>query len=432
MRETQLSVPQWGALQLKLPSQVMALVCVPLYLYIFSCWLAKPLTLGANVALSSVLAMTFCIGFFVIRISRTEFLKVVDRLSVELCALALMAMLSIFSLLNSSEPFRIFRILFPCVLPFLLLVQLLALQSQSPQRLFQIPRVHLWTGLILTGLFLILSSVGLRDYFFGAHRFHGGFENANQHSVVLASLIPLVLCEISVARRKRTMVGLIGAFLILFYLLLRTGSKTALFVGGATGLLFLFLVNFRSLSLTKRVAFLIGIGGLILGVRLFGLAVVGAIDPVLAEKLRMIFTGGVENYYSIQSRQVLWEEAIRLGKEHWLIGAGAGEMILGISHSHNLVLDYFRGIGIFGAIAVVILCLRIFWRCAVKSLLVLSGRDSVVDRRIWACYVSASVYVVCNQLSDSFGPTTIAALWLVYLPAVITDTLGLGAKAQVG
>lgn len=411
---------------------MMILVCAPLYLYIFSCWLAKPLTLGANIGLSSVLAMTFCIGIITMRTSRSDFLRITRVVGIELCALAVMAMLSILSLLNSSEPFRIFRILFPSLVPFLILAQLLALRSQSPQRVFEIPRVFFWTGLIITTLLLLLASIGLRDLFFGAHRFRGGFENSNQHSVVLATLIPLVLCEISVAKRKRVVVGLIFAFLTLFYLLLRTGSKTALFLGGAVGLLFLFLVNFRSLSLMKRIAFLGGIGMLVLGARLFGLIVVEAIDPVLAEKIRLIFTEGVENYYSIQSRQLLWDEAIRLGKEHWLVGAGAGEMILGLSHAHNLVLDYFRGIGIFGAIAITILCIRILWRCAVKSILVLSGGDSVADRRIWACYVSASLYVVCNQLSDSFGPTTIAALWLIYLPAVITDTFGLGKPIADG
>ena len=28
-------------------------------------------------------------------------------------------------------------------------------------------------------------------------------------------------------------------------------------------------------------------------------------------------------------------------------------MVLGLSHAHNLVLNYFRGIGLFGAIAII-------------------------------------------------------------------------------
>ena len=53
------------------------------------------------------------------------------------------------------------------------------------------------------------------------------------------------------------------------------------------------------------------------------------------------------------ARQVLWDEAIRLGSQHWLVGAGAGVTILGNSHAHNLVLHYFRGIGVFGAMVAV-------------------------------------------------------------------------------
>ncbi len=409
---------------LQLPAQIALVLSLPLLAYIVTCWLVRPLTLGANISLSSLLPGTFLLGFLLLKTTRTQFLAALRELNVEFILLATMALLTVFSLLNTSEPFRAFRVFFPCVLPFLLFFQLLAFWAVAPRQLLSVPRIFMIVGLVFTATFLVLSMLIGPGYFFGVHRFIGGFENANQHSVVLAVLIPLVIGEVSVSRSRKIRIGWIFVLFGLLYMLVRTGSKTALLLGLAAGLLFFFLANVRSYTPIQRFLFLFGMVGLAAGILVFGLKIAEAIDPILAEKLRLIFSGGVQNYYSIQSRQELWAESIRLGSQHWLIGSGAGQKVLGVSHSHNLALDYFRGIGLFGAIAVVLLCFRILWRCAAKTLSVLSGADSIADRRIWACYTAASLYVVCNQLSDSFGPTTIAALWIIYLPAVIYERLG--------
>ena len=92
-----------------------------------------------------------------------------------------------------------------------------------------------------------------------------------------------------------------------------------------------------------------------------------------------------------------------------------------MSHAHNLVLDYFKGIGFFGAVAICLLCLTIFFRAGVKWLrMIWSGSDDT-DKRILACYVAAVIYVLCNQMSDCFGPSTIGFLWAVYLVGVLSE-----------
>jgi hypothetical protein len=144
------------------------------------------------------------------------------------------------------------------------------------------------------------------------------------------------------------------------------------------------------------------------------------VDPVLAMKLRVIFSDGVGNYQSIKSREALWGNAIDQGTMHWLVGSGAGERVLGIAHAHNLVLDYFRGLGVFGAAAIVLLCITVLLRAGGGGVSALVRRAGADEKRTWACYAAAGIYVLCNQLSDCFGPSTIAALWLVYLPAVMT------------
>lgn len=394
------------------------------YCYILACWLVRPLNLGANISLAYVVPLSFVIGLLLMRTPRGEFLDAIGKFRIELGLTLFMSFMCLLSLLNSSEPFRAFRILFPCILPTLLFFQLVALRTISPETIEKIPRFFLFAGLFFSVLPLLLSFVsgGLYGYLFKTHRLIGTFENPNQHSVALAALIPLAIMEIANSGRRLTRLLWFVALFALLYTLVRTGSKTALILSISAGWLYYILAHVRSYTALQNVLLIGGMIALMLGVGLFGIQIASTIDPVLGKKLEMIFSDGVNNYYSIQSRQKLWEEAYAQGTRHWLIGAGAGEVILGVSHAHNLPLEYFRGIGLFGAIAIVVLCLRILWRTSEKSLRLLSSKSiSRREMRIWGCYVSAAVYTVCNQLSDSFGPTTIGALWLIYLPAVLME-----------
>ena len=124
-------------------------------------------------------------------------------------------------------------------------------------------------------------------------------------------------------------------------------------------------------------------------------------------------------------------DAWRQGTEHWLIGTGAGETILGTQHAHNLALDYFRGIGVFGGLAIILLCLRILQRAGSKAYAVMTQKVvTAAEMRILGCYVAAAVYVLCNQLSNSFGPATISALWIIYIPAILSDAFGEQSASQ--
>ncbi|MEM7603104.1 MAG: O-antigen ligase family protein [Verrucomicrobiota bacterium] len=249
----------------------------------------------------------------------------------------------------------------------------------------------------------------------------GFFENPIQHSICLATLMPLIAVEFSVARKFKWKILWSLLFLVMLYTLFRAGSKSAMAVAFIFCVLLYTLLAFRSRSFTKIFTVLVGlvIAGIFL--KLFGLMIAEMINPIIAEKIQSILEGGVSNYQSIESRKLLWEEAIRQGKLHWLVGTGAGEKIHGVSHSHNLVLDYFKGIGIFGAIGIGLLCLVIVGRTVIKSLSVLRGRGTELDIRVLACFFGATVYVICNQLSDCFGPTTVGFLWVTYLTGVFLE-----------
>ena len=209
--------------------------------------------------------------------------------------------------------------------------------------------------------------------------------------------------------------------LMLAYTVFRAGSKTAMSVG-FLGALFLFVIlKLRSQSLGQTLTMFLGLVGGGVFLWFFGLDLAELMEPETAEKMRRIIEGDLATYHSIQDRRHLWQTAIEQGTAHWMVGSGAGEIILGYPHAHNLVLDYFRGIGLFGAVAIVLLCLRILVRALAKGVMILQGRADDSEKRIFACYVAASVYVLCNQMSDCFGPSTIGLLWTVYLVGVLAE-----------
>ena len=395
----------------------------PVILFAILCCLIRPASVGGNITLSYVIPFTFCLAFLAIPVGRNIFLNQGSRIRVELVLLFVISALSIISLINHNEPFRAFRVLFPSILPFLLFLQLAALWKVSPATVAKLPRLLIFLALIFGTLPLILAFLdsSLKDYVFSRHRYKGFFENPNQNSIVLATIIPLAIAEVANAKSRFKKLLWVSAMLLLMFTLIRTGSKTALLVGLSVSWLFYITINFRSFSPLKRFAMTFGMLILAVIVVLYGIEIAALFDPVLASKLNMIFSDGVGNYYSIESRKLLWQNAIEEGSKHWMIGSGAGERVLGLAHAHNLVLDYFRGVGVFGALAIALLCLTICFRAVRKSLSLLSAPAGSGDRWICACYVSAAVYAVCNQLSDCFGPSTVGILWLIYMPAIFSE-----------
>lgn len=400
------------------------LLVLPIYFYIVTAWFIRPLSVN-NIALAYVVPLSFVTGLLLFDIPKWEVLVMLRRARFELALALLMGLLSILSVINSSEPIRILRILFPSILPILLFFQLTALRSISPESVERLPRHFLIAGFAFACLPLFLSVVssGIHDYTFaGGYRFMGLFDHEAQLSVMVAVMVPLIIGEIAISERPIVRWLWIALFIVVFYTLVRVGSKTALFITVGYAWLFYIIAHARFQSFLKNVFLASVVVVLMVFLGIYGLSIATAIDPVLGAKIAAIFDQGIGNYRTIQSRSELWREAWDLGTRHWLIGSGAGELILGTQHAHNLILDYFRGIGVFGAVAVGLLCVRIVWRTVDKTFdVILAKTVSPLDVRILACFSAATVYVLCNQLSNSFGPATISALWMIYLPAVLSE-----------
>lgn len=377
-----------------------------------------------NTALAYVVPLSFVTGLLLFNAPRWEVLVMLRRARIELALVLFLSLLSILSVINSSELIRIFRILFPSILPILLFFQLTALRSISPESVERLPRHFLIAGFAFAVLPLFLSfiSSGLHDYTFdGGYRFKGFFDHENQLSVMVAVMVPLLIGEIAISERPISRWLWVALLIVVFYTLVRIGSKTALFITVGYAWLFYIIVHARFQSFLKNMFLASVVVVLMVFLGIYGLSIATAIDPVLGAKIASIFDQGIENYRTIQSRSELWREAWDQGTRHWLIGGGAGESILGMQHAHNVILDYFRGIGIFGALAVALLCGRIVWRTVDKAFdVILAKTVSPLDVRILACFSAATVYVLCNQLSNSFGPATISALWMLYIPALLS------------
>lgn len=401
-----------------------ALLAVPVYAYIVICWFVRPLSTN-NIALAYILPLSFVIGAFLFRVPRSDFLSTLRSLRVELVLTVFMSALSLLSIINSDSPFDIFRILFPCIFPLLLFLQLVPLRAISPKTVAGLPRLFLITGIVFSCTPLLLStfSGGLEAYLFpDGPRYHGLLDHPNQQSAMIAVLVPLTIAEIALEKSVVKRMLWIAVVPIMIYTLIRTGSKTAIFVTFGCAWLFYILAHARVHSLSRNLIRMVVVLLLMLFLAVYGVEIIRAIDPVTARNMDAILSEGVENYRSIESRIGLWREAWRQGAEHWIIGTGAGEPIGKTRHAHNLFLDYFRGIGAFGAIAIMLLCARILWRAISKVGPVLTGRVLYTsDIRILACYASSGVYILCNQLSNSFGPATIGGLWVIYMSAVLSE-----------
>ena len=402
------------------------LLVLPIYFFIVTAWFIRPLSVN-NISLAYAAPLTFVTGLLLLNVPRSEVLAMLLRARFELALALLMSLLSILSVINSSEPIRILRILFPSMLPILLVVQLIALRSISPESVERLPRHFLMAGFAFACLPLFLSfiSSGIDNYTFGeGYRFMGMFDHEAQLSVMVAVMVPLIIGEIAISERPIIRWMWIVSLIVVFYTSVRVGSKTALFISVGYASVFYIIAHARFQSFLKNVFLVSVVFVLMVFLGIYGLSIATAIDPIFGAKIAAIFNQGVENYATIESRSVLWREAWDQGTRHWLIGTGAGEPILGSSHAHNLILDYFRGIGIFGALAIALLCGCILWRTMRKTFDVIRAETvSPLDIRILACFSAATIYVLCNQLSNSFGPATISALWMIYLPAVLSEPM---------
>lgn len=340
---------------------------------------------------------------------------------IEIGCAVLILLFAMLSSIDSPAPARSFRVILPMMFGLGAMLLLPLLPSQGCRRLVY---ACLLSGTVLTAVgLLIMQQPGVRPIVMDEYRFAGFFDNANQKSLVLSIFLPLALALGLTTARPLLKLGSLAAFLVLAAALVLTGGKTALGIGfvvcAATAVYYVSRDD-RSLRILARLAVTIALVLVALPILLW---ILSKASPITFEKVTTIFTGGVQDYASIRSRNRLWEESLRLGFANPLTGAGAGTMVFHVSHSHNVVLDYFRGLGLVGALSIAVIYVMVavrtvrFYAATFASGATNKWQDSIIA----ALYLGALAYLSGNMLSDSLSPSTSFFFWLVYVAAYISE-----------
>ncbi|GAA4018929.1 hypothetical protein GCM10022280_18240 [Sphingomonas swuensis] len=381
-------------------------------------WMSRPLGSG-NASLA--FAIPFLVALWaVLRPAPPQaFGRALQGLQMEALAVGSVLVMASVSMLVSPDPFRAARILLPMAYAVCALIVMARVPPILRRRLVY---ALLFAGVLVLSASLLLSqsasgrALVMRDY-----RLRGFVENANQLGLMILCVWPVAVALLLNARTLRTRLLGVLAVGVLAAAMVLSGSKTGLALGFASGALTWLYHASRSGSIGKTMVTLtLASCALIVAVPIL-LYILSLASPITFAKIDTILTHGIWDYRSIQTRDEIWQESLRLGLANPLLGSGAGAKVLGVSHSHNLALDWFRGMGVIGLAAALLLTLAVLVRSA--GFLVASWRRSAANRSIdvvtAAMFIGAAFYLLGNYLSDSLSPTTAFPFWLVYLAACL-------------
>ena len=338
----------------------------------------------------------------------------------EAFSVGVILLMAFLSMLVSPEPLRAFRVILPMLYGICTLILFSRISSHSQRRMVF---ALLFSGILVFALSIMLSQTGSgRAIVMRAYRFIAFFENPNQLGVAVMAVWPLAVALLLNARK--TMLRLLCALnvLILAVAIFMSGTKTALALGFVAGGLIWLYHGSRSGSLDKtlfRLSIIFCAIALSVPATLW---VLSWATPDFFKRVNSILTYGLWEFPSMKTRDIVWKDSIQIGLDHPLLGAGAGTPVYRYAHSHNMFLDYFRGMGVFALAAAVILVVSSVSRAA-NFLLSTLGKgqiDRASDTLVAGMYLGAVFYLIGNQLSDSFSPTSAFLFWIMYFGAYST------------
>jgi hypothetical protein len=347
-----------------------------------------------------------------------------NGLWIEMLCVAVVLLLAWSSMLVSDEPHRAFRVILPMTFGICVLIALTGVAPRTARRLVY---AMMMSGIAVTAIGLLMMSVGgLRHIVASGYRFQGFFQNANQPALTIIAFWPIIVSLFLTAQKPAVRALCLAGILVLAGALVMTGTKTGLGIAFASAS-FVYLYHSVRTGSLDRSLLSVATGIILIAVSVpASMWVLSWANPVAYSKVNEIIVGGVEDYQSIQSRKLVWDESIRVGMSRPLLGQGAGSMVLGLTHSHNMILDYFRGMGLFGMIsAVALLVCSSVRSISFFAATLASGRSSrAPDTVILGLYLGALGFLIGNQISDSFSPSTAFAFWMVYICAYLSTLEG--------
>ncbi|MBS3651694.1 O-antigen ligase family protein [Pseudaminobacter sp. 19-2017] len=344
--------------------------------------------------------------------------------------------LSLLSMLHADNPIRTMRAVFAQVFGFALIPAVLVI-SMRPDGFEAVDRIVL-AVIVMSVVTSCLVMLGMGDARF-SDRAEGYFKHANQLGIALSAGLPLVAAVLVISRKYRVLLW--GCLAAVVLGLVKSGSKTN-FIVGISGLGIFFGLYGIYLTIRRQRPLSI-IAGVLTAPLLLGASVLTLqfLNPRAYRLLTVQLTGG--EAHSIVSRERLWSISIDLGLLHPFTGVGAGQPVGDIApHSHNLLIEYFRTLGVPGLALIIVMVLLVATYLISAILLTLNAKGASehtgkADVMVLGSAVSVLNYVVANQMSDSFGPSTAPFFWLPLALLMFYRGLqrsvrsGLGANAEL-
>lgn len=316
---------------------------------------------------------------------------------------------------SANDYLRVFRPIYGHVEGFGILAGIYAI-SRSPlaqRRLF----------LVVVCLFcvtLILSlTIGRVDAF--GDRQPGFFKHPNQLGIIMSMFLVYFL-SCAMAEKYRSFLYNIFTILSIFALF-ESGSKTNIvMIVPILGV----LIIYRAKSIPNvRRAVAFAFSNVLLATLLVicSALVLLTVNPRAGGALSDILAGGetLSDYRTIQDRQEIWDESWVEFERSPLTGVGAGQPLPdGTEHSHNIFMDSLRTLGAPGAMLMVLFYLAILWYvfCSLRWMRQTWAypkgrlRDDAAKGQYIGATLAMATYLITNQMSDSFGPSTLPFFYL--------------------
>jgi O-antigen ligase len=239
----------------------------------------------------------------------------------------------------------------------------------------------------------------------GRDRAAGFFKNPNQLGITISTVLPMTLGMLFSNRGNRLL--WIACIAILLLALQLSGSKANLLIMALLAPTILVLFAYVSYDGVRRIG--------IIALTICSCIVLGALVIYLLSILNpralnlledAVLEGEATN--SLVARGRLWEQSVRDLNDNPLFGVGAGQPVLALSHSHNLLLDYARTLGAPGLVFISAKILVILAACGFTILFAMLQKDALLgDRRLCIGLMFGPVaYLAANFSSDSLGPST--------------------------
>jgi O-antigen ligase len=406
----------------------LAYVCLSLTIVLM--WFPEPLALpGGMSVVTPFMALALCIA---LKGANLRPYRLLDQTSSRYATVALscgafILLWSNFSILGASDPLRSGRVIITHFSGAAILALLYAT--------FTAERARNLAGLLLI-LAAFISALSFAAYFnttlfamlfADRDRSNGFFKHANQYGIVLSTVAPVALSLALSSKRRLLWLAIAPAIAFGF---IACGSKTNLLIFGASSCFMLLFAPLLEKNIGRRAIKFVRNLCLGVGVAAASFFALITFNPRAVRILTQFFSED-EEVRSLLSRKAIWDFSFEQFYSHPFFGQGAGQMITldfgegPVPHSHNVIIDYMRMLGIPGLVVCLIFLLATIITLSSTIMLAYRARHADYNNRMMTVGLALGglAYLAANMSSDSFGPSTSPFFWVVTYLALFMRTV---------